>query len=443
MQACLAASWPDKQQQAHAGIRQQSLVAVFDNNNSDNAGNGLVQFCQVEGQLNTKEHMDTWSEFSTNFNHRYSRTSVLNQYSLSNIQQHQSSRYFATRKLLWSLGLLTMCLLLFGSIVTAVTMHSLPHFAIVCHDSASWIMWPVYGTIALLVGLVFPLLEYKVWLASRNTNMISRDIPWSMVGAQVAMAVYIIWITALDFVRGYLCELFVVWIYAHMVHILVCRECSVSATQQGAQLSQAGLSNVSFKGNSVRRSMYSTAYRDFQRIVESKMERESFMAFAARYYQSSIPAFLSDFQTLKIQTIQALDAASANRAAVNEISTHRSPVISHEYELDQATPMTKGILDSVILALTEDGIDQATVFPESVRPLLMHIVSTYLENNSPMSINIPSEVIEQVQLATENEDSVLLSALDRAKDEALFLLCTDVYVGYCRLQNEQSRVGQD
>ncbi|KAI9503321.1 hypothetical protein BX070DRAFT_252700 [Coemansia spiralis] len=266
-----------------------------------------------------------------------------------------------------------------------------------------------------------------------------------------------------------------------------------------AQQPQVGVSNT-YKGPHLRRSLYSSLFSEFRQMMQDSAQREEFLKFTTQYYRSAIPAFLGDFQLLKYKTIEALwqeqqdrtpaccqhhrnqhqhhqrlnsanttpicrcgkaetpsgSAVSENgigavpasvcvaaqllsqqgssRSPIQMVADTQRPHDSHP--LSSLVPITKGILESATLVLPLRTVDQTTHFPEAVKSAFASFVYTYFSKGSYMSINIPNEIVNEVQVAVE-ESNVVLSVLDHAKDEVLFLLCTDVFTGYRRRMEAQ------
>ncbi|KAJ2292902.1 hypothetical protein IWW55_005789 [Coemansia sp. RSA 2706] len=167
--------------------------------------------------------------------------------------------------------------------------------------------------------------------------------------------------------------------------------------------------------------------------MEDCVQRERFLQFATHHYRSGLPAFLGDFQLLKYRVIEALQ------------NHHGQPTIQlvnndqHLYEshpLASTVPITKGIFESTMLLLPDGAISEHTQFPEAVKSTFSSFVCTYFGRESSMAISIPGDIVVGIQIAIEQND-VRLSILDRAKDEVLFLLCTDVFSEYRRRLDAQ------
>ncbi|KAJ2550589.1 hypothetical protein EV175_004011, partial [Coemansia sp. RSA 1933] len=253
-----------------------------------------------------------------------------------------------------------------------------------------------------------------------------------------------------------------------------------------------GLTNT-YKGSDLRRSLYSSLFSEFCQMMQNKAQREVFLKFTLRYYRSTIPEFLNSFQQLKYKTIEALwqdrlatccqhhhhhhqrhcqnccccreSAETGTRAVSNNalaggcscqynstqslgscpaarlLAQHGQPQTSiqmiadsqqssHDnHPLATLVPITKGIFESAVAVLPPRSVDQTTQFPEAVKSAFSSFVHTFFGKGSCMSINIPNDIAIQVQTAVD-QNNVVLSVLDRAKDEVLFLLCTDVFTGY-------------
>ncbi|KAJ2797241.1 hypothetical protein H4S07_005999 [Coemansia furcata] len=158
---------------------------------------------------------------------------------------------------------------------------------------------------------------------------------------------------------------------------------------------------------------------------------------------------------LKYKTIDALGQAgdsqlptTTNRSSA-QLEKVRSPIqvmanvrkSLEDHSLAAVVPVTKGIFESAMLALPPMSIDQNTQFPEAIKSSFASFTHTYFSTGSYMAINIPREVVEDIQSAIE-ENNVVLSVLDKAKDEVLFLLCTDVYSGYRRRMEARNAVSR-
>ncbi|KAJ2337210.1 hypothetical protein GGI00_000381 [Coemansia sp. RSA 2681] len=371
--------------------------------------------------------------------------------------QARYGRYFADSTLLAALAALGVLLAIIALVInTQSSDYTLQRANTrpVCRESG-WELWPAYGTAMACVGLLFPALMLRMW-SVRDPYGARTDVLVCMCAAQAALVLFVLWQTTLDRVRAYVPELLVVWVAVAVGHVSsVCWPLLRSARHQYqlANLpSQAGLSS-SHKGSRLRRSLYLPLFGEFNRMMEDSKQRHLFLVFTAQYYCTAIPAFLDDFQMLKYKTIDALrqglrsqlPVASANVAlsapaatlSVAQVEKSRPfplaipdarwPLESHS--LATAAPVTKGIFESAMLALPLKSVDQYTRFPEAVKSLFASFTCTYFSTGSYMSINIPREVVDDIQSAIE-ENNVVLSVLDKAKDEVLFLLCTDVYSGY-------------
>ncbi|KAJ2807226.1 hypothetical protein H4R20_001374 [Coemansia guatemalensis] len=348
-----------------------------------------------------------------------------------------------------------------------------------CLGDGGWETWLPYSIAIACAGLAFPALELMIWSIGDLYNT-QADILICMFSSQVTLVVYALWETLFAGIRVYLSELFVIWLAALATHVSsVCWPLWQSIKrkrQQEALVPQSGIGS-SYRGARPRRSIYASLYREFQLTLEDSVQRERFFAFAAQYYRSALPSFLGDFQLLKYQVLEALmddnlRNAGCSQYACSNASMSTIPArLAHEYKpvcasaitksvaqwhkkwhpvqivssiqrphdshpLAKVVPVTKGIFESAVLLLPPKTIDEKTPFPETTKNALSNLVCTYLASGSCMSVNIPSSIVEGVQAAVE-QGNVALSVLDHAKDEVLFLLCTDVYMGYCmRLESQ-------
>ncbi|KAJ2839108.1 hypothetical protein FBU31_000771 [Coemansia sp. 'formosensis'] len=373
--------------------------------------------------------------------------------------QARYGKYFADSVLLMVLVLLGVLL---GIVALAITTRSPDYLLLVsntrsvCRDGG-WELWPAYGAAIACTGLLFPALVIWMWPV-HDPYGARTDIVVCMIIAQVAMVLFVLWNTILDKVREYVSELLVVWLAVAAGHISsVCWPLLRSARHQhqlANQLSQAGLSS-SHKGPQLRRSLYLPIFGEFNRMMEDSTQRHLFLLFTAQYYCSTLPAFLDDFQMLKYKTIDALGQAgdsqlltTTNRSSA-QLEKVRSPIQMmanvrkslEDHSLAAVVPVTKGIFESAMLALPPMSIDQNTQFPEAVKSSFASFTYTYFSTGSYMAINIPREVVEDIQSAIE-ENNVVLSVLDKAKDEVLFLLCTDVYSAYRRRMEARNAVSR-
>ncbi|PIA17794.1 hypothetical protein COEREDRAFT_80142 [Coemansia reversa NRRL 1564] len=339
-----------------------------------------------------------------------------------------------------------------------------------CLGDNGWGMWLPYSIAIACVGLAFPALEFMIWYIGDLYNT-QADILICMFFSQIILVLYALWETLFTGIRAHLSGLFVIWLAALVTHVSsICWPLWQSIKlqrQQEALVPQSGIGS-SYKGARPRRSMYASLYREFQLTLEEHPKRERFFAFAAQYYRSTLPSFLSDFQVLKYQVLEALigNQQGSIQYACSDASMPTIPSrLAHEYRpvcfsamakavaqwhkrchpvqmvseiqrpldthpLAKYVPFTKGIFESAMLLLPPTSIDEKTPFPEITKNALLNFVTTYLARGSCMSVNIPNTIVESVQAAVE-QSSVGLSVLDHAKDEVLFLLCTDVYMGYC------------
>ncbi|KAJ1723087.1 YEATS domain-containing protein 2 [Coemansia erecta] len=377
----------------------------------------------------------------------------------------------ATTKTLLALLVLFTAACAVVAVVANATVHGLNVAQHVCYDSG-WPMWPAYGLAILCTAVVFPALAFKLWPLT-DPYALKPALLACMLVAQLAAVMFVVCETALSSIRGYFSELLVLWLAVTADHLVcvcwpLCRSAAMHTRFVDARLSQTGLTNT-FKGSELRRSIYSSLYKDFYALIHRRDQWDAFLAFATTYYRSTIPAFLADYQTLKYKTIEALQqslcpschptqdpcrrVAAAAAVAVSgakrptggrlpfHLELTRSPVntqLSHDtHPLSQVVPVSKGIFESAVLLLPPKSVDEHTLFPEDVKSSFAAFVSTYFTKCSYMSITIPDDVIYDVHASLESSN-VVLSTLDRAKDEVLFLLCTDIYAGYCKRHESQS-----
>ncbi|KAJ2855437.1 hypothetical protein J3B02_002169 [Coemansia erecta] len=443
---------------------------------------------------NTRGTLNTWSGFASDHAAASMASLPCIRESLHTAALHRSrsARFVATRPLVWILAALAVALALFAGIVNAKSPqfsqprleHAAQH---VCYEDG-WEMWPAYGLAIFCTGVAFPALAFGLWsMADPYTTR--ADLLICIVSAQVATVLFVIWEAALTSIRGYVSELFIVWLNSAVTHAAsVCWPLWRSIKHQNqlleAKESHGGFGNA-FKGSRLRHSIYTSLYKDFHQMIDDRERWAAFLIFATKYYRSAIPAFLSDFQRLKYKTIEVLrhnyhqqrqgpqhrcssccqnrcgqgisvapataDAAvtrckdSASGRLLSHLEITRSPLQAvvdaqctyDDHPLSSVVPVSKGILESAMLLLPPNAIDKSTVFPEDVKSVFSTFTCMYFTKRSHMSINIPDDIIEDVQKAIES-NSVVLSVLDRAKDEVLFLLCTDVYAGYCKRLEMQS-----
>ncbi|KAJ2312852.1 hypothetical protein IWW51_006197 [Coemansia sp. RSA 2702] len=296
-------------------------------------------------------------------------------------------------------------------------------------------MWPPYGVAIICIGPVFLALEAAMW-SIEDAYGTRTDIFVCMATSQLALVVYVLWIAVLDEVRSRLAEAFVFWLATLVAHIFsVCQPLwhSMRHRRWLAMQPSPGGFGYPYRGTRLRRSLYSSLYKEFQRTMEDCVQRERFLQFATHHYRSGLPAFLGDFQLLKYRVIEALQ------------NHHGQPTIQlvnndqHLYEshpLASTVPITKGIFESTMLLLPDGAISEHTQFPEAVKSTFSSFVCTYFGRESSMAISIPGDIVVGIQIAIEQND-VRLSILDRAKDEVLFLLCTDVFSEYRRRLDAQ------
>ncbi|KAJ1812297.1 hypothetical protein LPJ75_003718 [Coemansia sp. RSA 2598] len=477
----------------HALKSGQSLVTIdmlVGNQEAINAEIDAIEACfaHVGGNMdrpNTSRTLNTWSGFTSDHGRASMASLPCIRESLHTAAWHhsRSARFVSTKSLVWTLALLAVALTLFAAIVNAKS----PQFSLpppiraqhVCYEDG-WEMWPAYGLAVFCTAVTFPVLTFCLWpIADPYTTRV--DLLICIASAQVAVVLFVIWEAALASVRGYVSELLIVWLNSAVTHAAsVCWPLWRSARHQSRLLDakelHGGFSNT-FKGSRLRRSIYTSLYKEFNQMVEDRERWAAFLAFATKFYRSAIPAFLSDFQGLKYRTIEALRQSHCHRrqgpqhrcslchqdgrtrapatetactdSASGRLLSHleitRSPLqavvdaqcIYDNHPLSSVVPVSKGILESAMLLLPPNTINERTTFPEDVKSEFSAFACTYFAKRSHMSINIPDDIIKDVQRAIES-NSVVLSVLDRAKDEVLFLLCTDVYAGYCKRLETQA-----
>ncbi|KAJ2613922.1 hypothetical protein H4S08_001966 [Coemansia sp. RSA 1365] len=431
----------------------------------------------ISHRLDTVQARDLWSEYDTS-TLRPSRDKSL----LSETAQHHTCHPLPrAERWIVSSRMLLIILVFLGTLLVSLTLAigfkssdlfvTRAGYPATCLGDGGWGMWLPYSIAVACVGLTFPALEFMIWYIGDLYNT-QADILICMLISQIALILYALWETLFTGIRAHLSELFVIWLAALITHVSsVCWPLWQSIKvqrQQEALAPQSGIDS-SYKGARLRRSMYTSLYREFRLTLEESSQRERFFAFAAQYYHSTLPSFLSDFQLLKYQVLEALmDNQQRNiEYACSDASMATIPArLAHEYNrhvcssaiakamtqwhkkwhpvrivssiqrlhdthpLEKYVPVTKGILESAMLLLPPTSIDESTPFPEITKNALLNFVTTYLARGSCMSVNIPNNILESVQAAVE-QNSVGLSVLDHAKDEVLFLLCTDVYMGYC------------
>ncbi|KAJ2430899.1 hypothetical protein GGF41_000784, partial [Coemansia sp. RSA 2531] len=447
------------------GARNVGLIATPNSSTKSevSSANSSPQSNPAPYRPDTGQTLYTWSELGPLGMRSQSSLVRLRTGCGAPAYQTRYGKYFADNVLLVVLVLFGVLL---GIVALAITTRS-PSYTLqtsnthpVCRDSG-WELWPAYGAAIVFTGLLFPVLIIRMW-SVRDPYGARTDILVCMVIAQVAVVLFVLWQTILDKVREHVSELLVVWLAVAVGHISsVCWPLLRSARHQhqlANQPSQAGLCN-SHKGPQLRRSLYLPLYGEFNRMMEDNSQRHLFLLYTAQNYSTSIPVFLDDFQMLKYKTIDALrqgvqsqspSACSQHSTGANDapgaaatrplaqLEEARSPIqmlanvrksLEDHSLAAAAVPVTKGIFESAMLALPPLSVDQNTRFPEAVKSSFASFTYTYFSAGSYMSINIPREVVEDIQSAIE-ENNVTLSVLDKAKDEVLFLLCTDVYSGY-------------
>ncbi|KAJ2076974.1 hypothetical protein H4R24_005401 [Coemansia sp. RSA 988] len=432
--------------------------------------NGVVH------QPGTVQTRDLWTDYD-NSTLRLSRDkSILNE--AAQCYAFRAERWIVSSKMLLmalalSATLLFVLALVIGFKSTYISAHN-SDLETTCLGDGGWEMWLPYSIAIACIGLAFPALELMIWSVGDLYNT-RADILICMVSSQVALVLYALWETLFVGIRAHLSELFIIWLAALATHVSsICWPLWKSIERQQRQealVPQSGIGS-SYKGAKPRRSMYASLYQEFQLALEDSAQRERFFAFATQYYRSALPSFLSDFQLLKYQVLEALmndnqRNTCCTQYACSNASMSTIPVrLAHEYNrpvctstitkavaqwhkrwypvqivpsiqrphdshpFAKAVPITKGILESAMLLLPSKSIDERTLFPETTRSALSNLVCTYLDHGSCMSVNIPNSIVERVQAAVEHSN-ITLSVLDHAKDEVLFLLCIDVYMGYC------------
>ncbi|KAJ2009678.1 hypothetical protein GGI04_000250 [Coemansia thaxteri] len=430
----------------------------------------------------TSQTLDAWSGLSPSG--KQSQSSVVRLHADHCVPPCHAryGRYFADGVLLASLVLLGVLMAIVALVINtqspAYTFQRL-NIRSVCRENG-WELWPAYGAALACVGVGFPVLTYKLW-SVRDPYGACSDILVCMGIAQFALVLFVLWQTVLDRVRVYVSELVVIWLAVLAGHISsVC--CPLwRSTRYQLQLadrpSQSGLSSK-HKGSRLRRSIYLPQFGKFCKMIEDSEQRHLFLLYTAKYYCTAIPAFLESFQMLKLKVIDALKqhihiqapaacchqhqhsassassdskfasvAATADSLAMLDSAQSPAQAMSNAHisressSLTADTPVTKGIYESAMLVLPAESVDENTLLPDVLMSSFSSLVNTYFLPGSFMSINVPGHVVDDIQSAILTS-SVTLSVLDKAKDEVLFLLCTDVYSGYRKRLEARNTAGQ-
>ncbi|KAJ2578256.1 hypothetical protein GGH19_000660 [Coemansia sp. RSA 1807] len=417
-----------------------------------NAGSGLEapfyhsSVFEQSYRPNTAQTLYVWSEFGGNTT-RHSQESLPGVHELRAVAHTQArlGRLARTRTLLFILMLAGALLMAYTAIVSVRSRtYSIYIPRAACTVDSGWEIWLPYGIAITCIGPVFLALEVAMWMTNDVYNT-RADIFACMVSSQIALIVYVLWVTVLSNVKTHLSEMFIVWLAMLVAHIFsICWPLWCSIRQRShleAQPLRSGFGHP-YRETRLRRSLYSPLYKEFEEMLDNSVQRENFLQFATQYYRSGLPLFLSDFQLLKYQVIEALKDSRhstctdnshlaphpvANQHAVQLVKDDRYPHESHP--LAHLVPITKGIFESAMLLLPPNSIDKTTQFPEAVKSAFSNFVCTYFGRESYMAVSIPNEVVARIQKAVELSN-VPLSVLDCAKDEVLFLLCTDVFAGY-------------
>ncbi|KAJ1732004.1 hypothetical protein LPJ61_002258, partial [Coemansia biformis] len=322
--------------------------------------------------------------------------------------------------LLASAGILFGAMALVISARSDVYSLSKPQWQPSCTGHGGWAIWLPYGIVIAHVALVFPVLEVAMVMI-HNRHSVRADILACMVLSQMATVAYVIWTTLLGGLRDYLSELFVVWVAALATNI-------------------------------------SSLRTEFNQVMEDRTRSEEFLAFSTRFYRSELPSFLSDYHLLKCKVLEVLMEnqqqqqvpGAADHGPGTECSNtgaevpapqcmQRPPAstaaksgdLLNRHPLAADVPVTIGIFEAVATLLPHVAVDKKTQFPGAVKSAFSAFVHAHLACGPNSTLGIPAEIASEVQAAVE-QSNVVLSVLDRAKDEALLLLCTNEFLGYCR-----------
>ncbi|KAI8319384.1 hypothetical protein GQ54DRAFT_39319 [Martensiomyces pterosporus] len=417
--------------------------------------------------------LDLWSEFE--YRDRGSCSSAPDHYEACAMLSRQTRyrRYMSTRTMLCCLALLAGLLAAAAIVVNTRSPRYDSTMSVQSVCSNGWELWLAYSFSAIFVAVLFPVLI--VLLLRVNDPYGARtDILICMLAAQICLVLSVLWQTKLASLEHYLSDLAIVWLGMLVTHVSSVAwpllHAKTHCQSLSAKSSQVGVDN-SYKGAQLRRSIYTSLYKEFHQMLENGRQRHEFLAFVGCSYCSALPSFLSDFQALKYRTIDALKqaqfaqhakcrisrphklhAAASSPAFAKAHTSSTSPILRAATQdlllpgacrsqgsnpMAALVPVTVGILESAMRLLPPGSVSQSTHFPEAVKIAFARFVSKYFCKDSYMSINIPGEVIDQVRVAVES-NSIVLSVLDRAKDEVLFLLCTDVYASYRRRLEPQT-----
>ncbi|KAJ2673674.1 hypothetical protein IWW42_002086 [Coemansia sp. RSA 1085] len=393
-------------------------------------------FCGESLRPETAQTLDLWSELTI----QQSQDSLTCPEDPSEVVHTPLRRLVRVKPLLLLLGLASALLTVYPAVVSAKSAtYSVygPASRLACSDDFGWEMWFPYGTAALFIGPVFLALQVAMCL-SRNIYSTRTDITICMLVSQMALVLYTIWVAVLRQERVHLSEFFIIWLAMLATHISsVCWPlwCSIKRYNwMSIRPPPNGFGNP-YGGTRPRRSLYTSLYQEFQMTLEDKAKRERFLQYATHCYRSELPSFLHDYQLLKYQVIDALrenqiHAHTPDPTVDAYLDKSRSKIQTvKEHPLADLIPITRGILESAMLLLPPLVVDESTQFPEAVKSSFSNFICTYLSSSSHMFISIPGEAVAEIHSAVE-ESYVPLSILDRAKDEVLFLLCTDVFSSY-------------
>ncbi|KAJ2721433.1 hypothetical protein H4S00_002975, partial [Coemansia sp. D1744] len=94
------------------------------------------------------------------------------------------------------------------------------------------------------------------------------------------------------------------------------------------------------------------------------------------------------------------------------------------------TSIDTGIVETIEHEFPQYGASYATPVPEDLRDKLVAIVKTFILPDSPLEINLSSQIVAQSQAFVAGEP-MACGVLDEIKNEVIDMLYSNVYIRYC------------
>ncbi|KAI8322146.1 hypothetical protein GQ54DRAFT_159166 [Martensiomyces pterosporus] len=383
-------------------------------------------------------------------------------------------------------------LLTIGGIMTCVFIMTLV-FTFTCAEYAerplrrqchfTYAEYPVIVAISVFLVIICPFLLSKVWRLN-DAYGIKNDLIICVTLAVFNLTLAMIWETKLPRLRLILSGLFYAFLSALAMHITSVvfplvrswRVASKARMMWPASYTSSVDITLLINGDQeahmmAEQRMFGVRADTFFHILEDPMQFETFCKFAAQSFCSELTAFISEYQALKRRTLNAftrLQNSKKSESASNikdlysefpSVPTDRPFVAGDDAlrgpgdsilgkifgkrpsiysvagpanlrsRVGGQTSIKESILDTLRTRMPLLNLTSSSQFPPSLERNLRLFVNMFIRPEAEMAVNLPGSVVDAILMSMDS-GNLHLTLLDRAKDETLKLLYTDVYVRY-------------